>query len=73
MTIKARSRTKSLAELLSQAEKKGEVKVKNKNGQIFVIRPIRKSPSPLKVKGVKLNISSAEILEFIKEGRRFSA
>ena len=72
MTIRTKVRTKSLAALLRQAEKNGEAKIRNRNGRVFVIRPLRKSSSPLRVKGVKLNVTTHEILDFIKEGRRFS-
>jgi len=59
----------NLALVLEQAVKEGEVRIKDKNGQIFVIKPELKADSPLDVKGVDLNITTAEIIQFIHEGR----
>ena len=61
------------ATLLDQAAAEGEVRVKRRDGQMFVIIPINQERSPLDIPSVDLGISSAEILEFIAEGRRFSS
>ena len=58
-----------LASVLDQALKEGEVRIKRKDGQIFVVRPQPISGSPLDVEGLELDISAAEILEAIQEGR----
>ncbi len=59
-----------LASLLEQAVKEGEVKIKRKDGQTFVIRPETRAGSPLDVEGIDLGITTAEIVQFIQEGRR---
>ena len=59
-----------LATLLEQAVREGEVKIKRKDGQIFVIRPEKKAGSPLDVEGLDLGITASEIVQFIQEGRR---
>ena len=59
-----------LATLLEQAVREGEVKIKRKDGQTFVIRPERRVGSPLDVKGIDLGITTTEIVRFIQEGRR---
>jgi hypothetical protein len=59
-----------LAALLEQAVKEGEVKIKRKDGQTFVIRPEKKAGSPLDVEGLDLGITASEIVQFIQEGRR---
>ena len=59
-----------LASLLEQAIKEGEVKIKRKDGQTFVIRPETRVGSPLDVEGIDLGITTAEIVQFIHEGRR---
>jgi len=59
-----------LALLLEQAAKEGEVRIRRKDGQTFVIRPERKVASPLDVEGINLGITTAEIMQFIREGRR---
>jgi hypothetical protein len=60
----------NLASLLDQAEREGEVRIKRKDGQVFVIKLLPKTKSPLEVEGVDLGITSQEIIEFIDEGRR---
>ncbi len=59
-----------LATLLEQAAREGEVKIKRKDGQTFVIRPEKKAGSPLDVEGLDLGITASEIVQFIQEGRR---
>ena len=59
-----------LASLLDKAAQEGEVRVKRKDGQIFVIRPEPRADSPLDVENIDLGLSAPEILEFIREGRR---
>lgn len=56
--------------LLEQAAKYGEVRIKRRDGQVFVIKPQKRVGSPLAVDGIKLNLSRQEILESIEEGRR---
>jgi antitoxin (DNA-binding transcriptional repressor) of toxin-antitoxin stability system len=59
-----------LASLLEQAAKYGEVRIKRRDGQVFVIKPQKRVGSPLAVEGINLNLSRQEILESIEEGRR---
>ncbi len=59
-----------LALLLEQAVEKGAVKIKRKDGQAFVIRPETRVGSPLDVEGIDLGVTTAEIVQFIHEGRR---
>ena len=59
-----------LATLLEQAVREGEVKIKRKDGQTFVIRPEKRAGSPLDVEGLDLGITASEIVQFIQEGRR---
>ena len=59
-----------LASLLDKASKEGEVRIKRKDGQIFIIRPKPQKDSPLNVSGMDLNLTTDEILEAIQEGRR---
>jgi PHD/YefM family antitoxin component YafN of YafNO toxin-antitoxin module len=60
----------SLAKLLDQAWKEGAVRIKRRDGQTFIIQPERSDKSPLDVLGVDLDLSAAEIVEFVREGRR---
>lgn len=59
-----------LASLLEQAAKYGEVRIKRRDGQVFIIKPQKRKGSPLAVDGIKLNLSRYEILQSIEEGRR---
>ena len=60
----------NLASLLDQAAREGEVRIRRKDGQVFVIRVLPKEKSPLDVEGVDLGISTEEILRFVNEGRK---
>ena len=62
----------NLASLLDKAAAEGEVRVKRRDGQVFIIKPEQKTASPLDVEGIDLNITTDEIVQFIAEGRRFS-
>jgi hypothetical protein len=55
---------------LDKAVQEGEVRVKRKDGQVFVIRLVAPDDSPLNVEGIDLGLTAEEILEFIQEGRR---
>ena len=61
---------RKLASLLDRAVEEGEVKIKRRDGQSFVIRPEPKEGSPLDVEGVDLGITTAEIMSCIEESRR---
>ncbi len=59
-----------LASLLDQAAREGEVRIKRRDGQVFVIRLQKRTDSPLNVKGIDLKMTRKEILESIAEGRK---
>ncbi len=61
-----------LAQLLDEVLEEGEVRIKRKDGQEFVVKPVSKKTSPLDVPGLNLGISATEIVQFIQEGRRYS-
>ncbi|HUN23910.1 MAG TPA: hypothetical protein PK299_12350 [Anaerolineales bacterium] len=63
-----------LSTLLERALMEGQVKLRSRDGRVFIIRP-EKLPktSPFDVRSVKLPISKADILDAIHESRaRFS-
>jgi hypothetical protein len=60
----------NLSSLLDQAAREGEVRIRRKDGKIFVIRVQPKEKSPFEVQGVNLGITTQDILEFIDEGRK---
>ena len=59
-----------LASLLDQVLREGEVRIKRRDGRIFVIRPEVEQGSPFDVPGINLDVSAAEIVQFVHEGRR---
>lgn len=63
-----------LSVLLEQALSEGQVKVRSRDGRIFIIRPERlPKTSPFEVQSIKLPISKTDILDAIRESRaRFS-
>jgi len=61
---------RQLAQLLDQAAEGQEVRVRRRDGQVFVIRPVPLNASPLDVQGVPLDLTAAEIVSFVREGRR---
>ena len=61
-----------LAQLLDQVLEEGEVRIKRKDGQVFVIKPEPRQGSPLDGPGIDLDISAAEIIQFVQEGRRYN-
>jgi len=60
----------NLASLLEKAIYDGEVRVKRKDGQIFVILPDATVGSPLDIESIDLDLTKEEIIEFIHEGRQ---
>lgn len=61
-----------LAQLLDEVLEEGEVRIKRKDGQEFVVKPVSKKVSPLDVPGLDLGIDATEIIQFIQVGRRYS-
>jgi len=60
----------NFATVLDEAERDGAVEVRRRDGTVFRIVPERKSrESPLDVKGVKLGVSTADLVAIVREGR----
>jgi hypothetical protein len=60
----------NLATLLEQARREGAVRIRRRDGQSFVLQPERRAGSPLDVTGVDLDLTTDEIVAFVREGRR---
>jgi PHD/YefM family antitoxin component YafN of YafNO toxin-antitoxin module len=58
-----------LATVLERSKTEGEVRIKRKDGQEFVIKPAEKPESPLDIEGIDLGISAREIVGFVREVR----
>ncbi len=59
----------NLAALLEEATRKGEVRIRRRDGRVFVVRPKEGGGSPLDLASVDLNVSTEEIVSIIREGR----
>jgi prevent-host-death family protein len=60
----------NFARVLDEAERDGAVEIRRRDGAVFRILPLRKSnASPLDVKGVKLEVSAADLVAIVREGR----
>jgi hypothetical protein len=55
---------------LERAAREGEVLVKRRDGQVFVIKAQSDRSSPLDVEGIDLQLTREEIVSFVREGRR---
>lgn len=58
------------AALLERARREGAVRVKRRDGQVFLIQPERSRRSPLDVAGIDSNVSGEEIVEMVREMRQ---
>lgn len=59
-----------LASLLDQALREGEVRIKRRDGQVFIIKAEKEQGSPFDVPGIDTGLSAAEIVQFVREGRK---
>jgi hypothetical protein len=58
-----------LASLLEQSQREGEVRIRRRDGQMFVVQPVAGIGSPLDVPGVKAHLRSGELVALLKESR----
>jgi hypothetical protein len=59
-----------LSAVLDSAKRSGKVLIRRKDGSTFCLTPEAGSQSPLDVKGVNTDISTDEIVSFVRESRR---
>lgn len=59
-----------LAELLNRARREGQVEIRRRDGQIFVVCSTARAGSPLDVPGVNTDLSREEIVGLVRESRR---
>ncbi len=60
-----------LADLLDLVQREGGVRIRRRDGSIFLIAQVVPTGSPLDVPAVDLQMTREEILEFIHERRRY--
>jgi antitoxin Phd len=61
-----------LADLLELAQREGGVRIRRRDGSIFLISQVVSAGSPLDVPGVDVRMTRDDILEVIREGRRYT-
>ncbi len=59
-----------LAELLNRARREGQVEIRRRDGQSFVVRPTERGGSPLEVPGVETGLSREEVVDLVRESRQ---
>ena len=59
-----------LAALLDRARRDGAVRIRRRDGQVFVLRPESATDSPLNVPGLKLAFTRDVVVSLVHEGRR---
>ena len=58
-----------LATVLDEAQRKGAVRIKRRDGSEFEVAPVRSKASPLDIQGVDLGLSAEEIVAAVRETR----
>ena len=58
-----------LASLLEQSRREGEVRIRRRDGQMFVVQPVTGMGSPLDVPGVRAHLSPGEVAALLQESR----
>lgn len=61
------------ASLLEQARRDGAVRIKRRDGQMFLVQPEQSRRSPLDVDGIDAHFTADEIVGIIRDMRRRSA
>jgi len=63
-----------LATLLNEARRDGEVRIRRRDGQVFVVQPVAADGrSPLDVPGIDTGLARGELAEILRESRRSTA
>lgn len=64
----------ALATLLNEARRDGEVRIRRRDGQVFVVQPVAEDDrSPLDVPGIDTGLARGELAEILRESRRSTA
>ena len=59
-----------LSSVLDSAKRSGKVLIRRKDGSVFSLTPETQPRSPLDVTGIKTDISTQEIVSFVRESRK---
>ena len=59
-----------LSSVLDSAKSTGKVMIKRKDGTVFCLTPERQAKSPLDIAGIDTDISTKELVSFVRESRK---
>lgn len=59
-----------LAKLLNRARREGQVEIRRRDGQCFVVRPTQGAGSPLDVPGVDAGLAREEVVDLVRDSRQ---
>lgn len=59
-----------LTELLNRARQEGQVEIRRRDGQRFIVRPNQTVGSPLDVPAIETDLTRQEIVSLVREARR---
>lgn len=55
--------------VLECAQKEGKVLIRRRDGRMFSVSPVQSTQSPFDVKGIRSSVTTADILEALRESR----
>lgn len=58
-----------LARLLEEARYEGQVGIKKRDGQTFILKPVKDQGSPLDIKGVDIGLELEDLNSAVRESR----
>ena len=61
-----------LAKVLDDARQEGQVQIKRRDGQSFIIKPVEEKKSPLDIPGVSTDVTVDELNQAVRESRERS-
>lgn len=62
----------NLASVLDSARREGAVRIRRRDGQVFLLKPEVAMRSPLDVPGIDVDVTTDELVAFVREGRERS-
>ena len=58
-----------LASVLDEAEAKGKVLIRRRDGRTFALVPARMSASPLDIPSIKARVTTQDLISIVRKGR----